>query len=338
MDKWLFLCNILTHCFLAKSDTLAYENISPSRKLDAKLALFIPKLEQLAKNMAEILSKNFQYVKVTVEQCPDLTQSPFFLISKGLGGSMKIVDIGGNGNLFPIIQQDKKYDLKQICETIDSENCIILGPGAGPKQNLGFNSEAVHNARILKDSDQLYNSFVIYLKNQTSEPSVKIERLSDNRASGFILMANLVVTDGLPGPVLKVEAKNRTGSKNLITQMRKGLKEKYGNETVALGGVFVVNNGTTKLHVMPELPATPFKNREAIGEWLYYYNAQAPLTCASLFVTHDPGLDLRMEHSHCFSNHGQGGHYHYDSSGENVHYTGFFAPAHFLYRIDRVPQ
>ena len=46
-------------------------------------------------------------------------------------------------------------------------------------------------------------------------------------------------------------------------------------------------------------------------------------------------LDLRIEHFHCFSDHGEGGHYHYDVTPDHVHYTGFFSLAEKLYRIDR---
>ncbi|CAH3120230.1 unnamed protein product [Porites lobata] len=35
------------------------------------------------------------------------------------------------------------------------------------------------------------------------------------------------------------------------------------------------------------------------------------------------GLDLRVEHFHCFSDHGEGGHYHYDVTPDEVQYSGF---------------
>lgn len=54
-----------------------------------------------------------------------------------------------------------------------------------------------------------------------------------------------------------------------------------------------------------------------------------------LFFFFNQGLDLRIEHFHCFSDHGEGGHYHYDVTPDHVHYTGFFSLAEKLYRIDR---
>jgi hypothetical protein len=50
------------------------------------------------------------------------------------------------------------------------------------------------------------------------------------------------------------------------------------------------------------------------------------------------GLDLRVEHTHCFSTHGEGGHYHEDVSPETVVYEGYFTPAERLFRIDRPSQ
>ena len=46
-------------------------------------------------------------------------------------------------------------------------------------------------------------------------------------------------------------------------------------------------------------------------------------------------FDLRVEHTHCFSDHGEGGHYHYDTTPTDVEYHGYYTLAEKLYRIDR---
>lgn len=46
-------------------------------------------------------------------------------------------------------------------------------------------------------------------------------------------------------------------------------------------------------------------------------------------------LDLRVEHTHCFSDHGEGGHYHYDTTPEEVEYLGYYTVAEHIYRVDR---
>ncbi len=49
------------------------------------------------------------------------------------------------------------------------------------------------------------------------------------------------------------------------------------------------------------------------------------------------GLDLRVEHTHCFSDHGEGGHYHMDTSPETVEYHGYYTLAESVYRVDQPP-
>ena len=50
------------------------------------------------------------------------------------------------------------------------------------------------------------------------------------------------------------------------------------------------------------------------------------------------GLDLRVEHTHCFSDHGEGGHYHYDVTPGEVEYHAHYVLAERMYRIDRPKQ
>ena len=79
----------------------------------------------------------------------------------------------------------------------------------------------------------------------------------------------------------------------------------------------------------------------------------APLTVLSVLVSRDPGLDLRVEHSHGWGDNNQarqdtciiwtkepmvvfkilfltllqGGHYHYDTTPEEVEYLGYYNTA-----------
>jgi len=46
-------------------------------------------------------------------------------------------------------------------------------------------------------------------------------------------------------------------------------------------------------------------------------------------------MDLRIDHTHCFSHHGEGGHYHYDTTPDEVEYEGIFVLADKLVRVDR---
>jgi len=46
-------------------------------------------------------------------------------------------------------------------------------------------------------------------------------------------------------------------------------------------------------------------------------------------------LDLRPQHFHLFSNHGVGGHYHYDTAPTTVKYTAYLNVAKQLIRVDQ---
>ena len=48
-------------------------------------------------------------------------------------------------------------------------------------------------------------------------------------------------------------------------------------------------------------------------------------------------LDLRVQHFHSFSHHGEGGHYHIDTTPDIVEYLGYFTPGEILFRVDQPP-
>jgi hypothetical protein len=148
-------------------------------------------------------------------------------------------------------------------------------------------------------------------------------------------MCNLYGCEGTTGSVLRITASNRTGSLNFTDAIRGAIEETYGERTVSLGGVFIIKAGKAKLHVMPDFSKTPLNTTEEKLSWLRFYDMSAPLVCLSVLHSHDPGMALRMEHTHCFSRHGEGGHYHFDTTPEEVEYEGYFNLAEVLYRIDR---
>ena len=55
---------------------------------------------------------------------------------------------------------------------------------------------------------------------------------------------------GEPGKVLEIRAIRRTGPENFVSAMRKTLEVKYGQEPIAMAGVFVLVQGKAKIHVM----------------------------------------------------------------------------------------
>ncbi|XP_010114003.1 PREDICTED: ester hydrolase C11orf54 homolog isoform X3 [Chlamydotis macqueenii] len=141
---------------------------------------------------------------------------------------------------------------------------------------------------------------------------------------------------GVNAEVIEVKANGRTGELNFVSCLRQILEKHYGEKPVGMGGTFVIQKGKAKIHIMPpEFSACPLNTDEEVNNWLKFFEMKAPLICQTVLVSRDPGFDLRVEHTHCFSHHGEGGHYHQDTSPDSVQYLGYLLPAELLFRIDR---
>lgn len=277
------------------------------------------------------LKKNFSNASVSVVDCPDLTQKPFMLASPGLCGNARLADVGGPGFLLPLPQKDKKFSYSQIAESVELPGAFMIGAGAGPCHIVGVNSELIKNVKMDgKGGVTNINSHIAKVNPQ--DGGCILETIDKPE---FSLMGNFLCSDGQPGKVLEVKASCRTGEENLMSCLRKALQARYGEKPVALGGVFLVEKGKANLHIMPEFSDTALDSQEKVNSWLKFYEMDAILVCVGELVSHDPGYDLRVEHFHCFSDHGQGGHYHFDVTPKDVEYRGYFVLAESIYRIDQ---
>ncbi|XP_014784110.1 ester hydrolase C11orf54 homolog [Octopus bimaculoides] len=293
-----------------------------------KLPLKIPDEAELVSVLSKGLLKNFQDVSVNIVDCPDLREKPFQLAAEGICGNPCVADIGGPPFLLPTVHKEKIYNIKTISEISGQQDGFFIGAGAGPAHLIGVNSEMMCNVNLNKpDGCQTYIAKV--------NPENGCFNLKQIEHSSFMLMANLLCCEGKQGKVIEVKASKRIGDDNFPTAIRKTLKSQYGSEPVALGGVFIIENGKAKLHIMPDFSCKPINNVTELNNWLRFYEANAPLVCLGELISHDPDLDLREEHFHCFSPHGQGGHYHYDVTPEEVSYRAYFSVAKTLYRIDK---
>ncbi|XPS67784.1 hypothetical protein M3J09_000082 [Ascochyta lentis] len=298
----------------------------PVQRIDLKP----PPLEDLVDCIQNGLRQNFKSASVSVEQCPDLQDAPYNLAFAGLSGCPRIADVGGQPNLAPTPDFTKKYNLLDIARLMEmrEEQGALLGAAAGPFHVVGMNSELMPN--LSWKNREVSNE--THFAKVNGEGSALCEKLPSHECG---LMANLFGSSGLPGPSLHVTASSRTGPLNFTEAIRRALQDAYGTKTISLGGVFLISEGKAKLHVMPDFSPTPLITDEQKEEWLKFYEMVAPLVCLSVLHSHDPGLDLRIEHTHCFSNHGEGGHYHYDTTPDDVRYEAWFNIAEILYRIDK---
>ncbi|KAK6009386.1 hypothetical protein OSTOST_25706 [Ostertagia ostertagi] len=136
-------------------------------------------------------------------------------------------------------------------------------------------------------------------------------------------MANLAISEE-PGPaeVVHVKCSERIGKENLPGCIRKGLARHYGQSCVSLAGIFLLLRGEADVHIVPDYPSGSFKTMDEVESWFNMFKVKAPLVCATVFHSYDPGNNLRMEHTHCYSDHNDGGHYHTDTTPETVESEG----------------
>lgn len=298
------------------------------------IRLHKPELEEVAKVLEKSLEKSFVETSVSIVDCPDLTCEPFHLLSPGLCGSPRLTDIGGIPYLNPVPVMDKIYDLKNVpkwSDLSDSTSVFMIGAGAGPSHVLsGTLAEMMSNIHI--DSHQ-------QIKNKSRICKIKengfylLENLENS--SECMHMMNLFISEGKPGKVIELKAKCRIGNEAFIHSLQSALRNHYGTQPVGLGGTFVLSKGKARVHVMPCYSETPLQTDVEIQNWLKFFEMSSPLTCLGYLMSYDPGFSLRMEHFHCFSNHGDGGHFHYDTTPQEAEYIGYFNVPEYLFRVDR---
>lgn len=298
--------------------------------------LRLPALEDIASVLELGLKKNYAEVHVKVVDCPDLTQDPFGFPVKGLCGKPRIADVGGVPYLVPTARPDKVYNINTVAKKIELPGAYLLGAGASSHNSVGMNAEMIFSVKAESANSPAVNGNYMASINP-ADNSCLLEKYREKYSDhDFGLLSNLYASEGNPGKVIEVKVKRRTGKDNFVSCMRKSLQEHYGDKSVGIGGSFIIQEGKAKLHIMPrEFSACPLNTDEDVDRWLKFYDMTAPLICQSVFVSHDPGFDLRLEHTHCFSHHGEGGHYHNDTTPDSVQYLGYFHPAEYLYRIDR---
>ncbi|XP_066997889.1 ester hydrolase C11orf54 homolog isoform X1 [Anabrus simplex] len=296
-----------------------------------KKSLHCPPLEDIVEVLQSGLKYNFSEINLEVVECPDLTKPPFTLACKGLGGKPRLVEVGGVPYLVPLVKREKLYDVKDVGHFAEVDPAFIIGAGAGPWPHAGVNCEMMVNAEVIGNK---VNNHTRIAKVNVADDSCILETLPDTE-SRFALLANLFCCEGKSGKVLKVSCKKRIGSDDFISSIRKTLQNHFKEKAVGLGGTFLLKEGKAKQHIMPDFSTVPLKSDDDVEKWLHFYNQSAPLVAVGTLVSADPGLDLRVQHFHSFSHHGEGGHYHIDTEPDVVEYLGYFALAESVYRVDR---
>ncbi|CAL7951188.1 unnamed protein product [Xylocopa violacea] len=306
--------------------------LDPSALAIVKRNLHVPSLDEIKNVLKEGLVKNFEEVEVEVIDCPDLTQEPFTLAASGLNGNPTIFEIGGPSFLLPTVQKNKLYDIQQLLNHLGfKKDTFVVGAGAGPWPYINSNCELIMD--MIVSPSNVQNGTHIASVDKTNGNCI-LQNLPNNETR-LALLANLFATDGKPGKVLKVYAKKRTGNNDFIASMQKAIEQHYQNNLIGLGGTFLMRDGKIKQHVMQDFSITPLNTEAQLNNWLRFYNMSTPLIAVGTFVSSESDLDLRVQHFHSFSHHGEGGHYHIDTTPETIEYLGYFNLGTTLYRVDK---
>jgi len=182
---------------------------SSSLPVESKALHLLP-LEEVAQCLQSGLQANFSDASVEVVDCPDLTQSPWSLASKGLCGSPRLLDIGGVPFLMPLVQREKLYDMADYPRLTGSHaSGLVIGAGAGPWPHLNRNAEMMPNLFVNSDSSILQETRIT--RTHDEDGSYSTLKLPSSETRNAVL-GNVFICDGEPGKVLRIRATKRTGS------------------------------------------------------------------------------------------------------------------------------
>ncbi|XP_054256988.1 ester hydrolase C11orf54 homolog [Macrosteles quadrilineatus] len=301
-----------------------------------KKKLTLPPLQNVAQALQKGLTSYFESVEVEVVDCPDLTSAPYCLAAPGLCGSTRVVEVGGVSHFMPLYQPDKIYDLRYFPDLLGLQSAAFIGTGAGPFTQGHCCCELLANAYLSKKEVKILNR--IAKVTDENDRGYIVELLPANETK-FVLMANLFVSHGKPGKVLRIHCKKRLKNYDFPAAVRKCLAQEFQNQHLGLGGVFIVEGSKVRQHIPPkEFSKVPINTSEQLNNWLKFFDMNPPLVFVGTILTDQMDMDMILQHFHSFSQHGEGGHYHYDTTPATVEYTAYFNLAELAVHVDKPPR
>ena len=304
-----------------------------------ELELFQPNLNLLSDKLKATLEQNYDQVLVEVVDSSkvDLSQKPFRLSKKGLGGAPVICDVGGVDNLHYPENNEKQFEMKDIADNVghsSADGTFFIGAGACDPKFVGVNSELIPNVSF--SEKEIINLSVAAKLEENGEP--KAFRYESTKLG---LLANLLCSGGKQeGSLVHIRVSNRkeNGVADVTKVIQAGLKtvSERGDMAIGLAGAVHVTNGRIHAHIMPDFPKKKMVTSHEVESWLKFFDFDTPVTLLSVIVSEDP-LDqgLRLLHTHFFSleQENVAGHYHYDLSPSTI-YDGYFVVAQKLFHVE----
>ena len=216
-----------------------------------RAALWSPQLEELAPVLREGLQANYARVDVEVTECPDLRT--LGCASRGLCGSPVLLEVGGEPYAHNPRYRHITFDMAEMASDCGQADGDIFGAGmAFPGVLDGHCGEVI--ATLQASGANRSKVARVGLQQECI-----VEPYASTRHSG---LSNLFLSEGRPGPVIKVSVERRTGTERSFTQaLRKSLQShpeiggdggRPGSLQVGLGGVFVIEAGQIRSHIMPD--------------------------------------------------------------------------------------
>mmetsp|Transcript_10735 Transcript_10735/g.32864 ORF Transcript_10735/g.32864 Transcript_10735/m.32864 type:complete len:319 (-) Transcript_10735:61-1017(-) len=291
--------------------------------------LHVPSLEEVQEGLARELQDVYKRTDVSVEECPDLQK--WGLAFSGICGSERLLDVGGVPNLLDPAKHGISFALEDLCKCGGLPNGSVLGAAAGDANFVGKNSELMP----CEDVDAKSRSTHVA---KLDDGGQCVLQAYDHGRMGFL--GNLFLSEGKGGKVLKISVTSRRPDKtgDFTAALRSALGRAFPGRAIGLGGAFKMISGRFKAHVMPDFKETQMEDGPEVNAWLKFFEFGPGATFLSTLLTSDPSdgkLNLRLAHTHFFNDEtGQGGHYHNDTTPEDVTYEAYYSPAHYVYRIE----
>ena len=169
--------------------------------------LHLPPLLEVKEVLEAALKSQYKECSVELCDCPDLTQMPWDMACPGLGGETATFHFGGVPYLLPVPDKTRVYEMQEIAGITGVQNPFVLGAGAASREQVGINAELMPNLRLGETPVNKTRSCKL-----EQGGGYKTEMYPCTRVGP---LADLFVCEGTPGPVIKIHAKQRTGTVTL---------------------------------------------------------------------------------------------------------------------------
>ena len=297
-----------------------------------------PEQSELLGALRDGLGLHFRFVDISMENCPDLTE--FGLASSGLSGSTALFEFGGEPYAHNPKYRGAKVNIEEMVRASGHQDAKIMGAAMADAAVINNNSgEMIPNARVA-------GPILSRVARVGADRQCIVENY-DSLICGPI--ANLFVSEGKPGQIIRIELRTRFGDQPSLTQaIRESLTSITGGDRqIGMGGAFKLLHGRVRSHVMPNYDCLvegyyDTEKELVVKDFLQFYEHMGPnLLCLCTLWTGDPTggeLNLRTsgEHTHFYhqdDNKQQAGHYHGDVTPDEVHYVGYFQLAGQIIRF-----